>query len=391
MIRTDQEHRPGGEMAGNPEGERSRYWYRKFVGTIDSDYTMSGLAQTQRPKIKSLISAIVSHTPNPGDVIKPIITNKKIFNTDGINLWPGLESLMHATEQLTGERHRYTPHEFVESLRDFSSACVAEYLEVDAKRKATQERSLELALSPDTKVRLKRSIDQAVEDPDLMERQTRKYGHPGSVYPSRYGNYFDGRHNWRIYHEMHISEQQVYLTDPSRTEEDWVRIHGIMRASQSCNLQTDYLLDRLPKIEPDMAFLSARGGITPYVYQADHEFVLAVPDIEAKAVLLSTKKGESLLTAGEDLVPGIPSVSSLTVIDPTILQLFDYTLLNNLPAEERIPFAHTIAPGSFSDNGVFVDTYLNYVTFLGLMGAFGPDAYVDEESYFKKYSVPTSL
>src|SRR6266404_6229052 len=296
MIRIDQDHRPDGETARTPEVERSRYWYRKFVDSIDSDYTMFGLTQTQRPKIKSLTTAIVSHTPNPGDVIKPIITDKKIFKTDGINLWPGLESLMHATEKLTGEPHRYTPHNFVESLRGFSTTCVAEYLEVDVTRKAAQERGIDLALSSDTKARLKRSIDQAVEDPDLMERQTRKYGHLGSVYPSRYGNYLDGRNDWRKYHEMHISEQRAYLTHPYLTTEDWMRIHGIIRAFQSCNLQTDYLLDRLPKIEPDMAFLSARGEIMPYIYQADHEFVVAVPDLEAKAALLATKKGEPLLT-----------------------------------------------------------------------------------------------
>jgi len=382
------------EVLNNTESNRVDHWYRKFVGSIDPMWTEYGLTQTQRPTIRRLITSIVSNTPHPGEIINPIIGEEEYAGVrEGIFLWEGLDKLMSATEQLTGESHRYTPYEFIGSLRGFSDACVVSYLQADEKRKAGH--TIELGLLPDTKARLIRSIDQAVEDPELMERQLRKAGPEFAVYPSSDGGYM-WRTDWREYREKHINEQKAYLTDPSRTAEDWMRINGIMRASPTCGLQTDFLLDRLPGFEPDLGFLSANASILPFMFGERHEFILAVPSSEVKDSILAIQKdiakdSDPFLAATEDPRPGIPSVASMTVIDPSILQLFDLPFLNDLAPEERIPFSRSIAPGSFSDNGVFVDTYLNYVEFLGLLSSFNSEAYVHSESYFKRNAVPMSL
>jgi len=77
------------------ESDRTRYWYDKFVGSITPWWKDYQLTQTQESRIKKLISTIVSHTINPGEVINPIITNDEINDPDfGMGLWKGLDYLM---------------------------------------------------------------------------------------------------------------------------------------------------------------------------------------------------------------------------------------------------------------------------------------------------------
>jgi hypothetical protein len=127
----------------------------------------------------------------------------------------------------------------------------------------------------------------------------------------------------------------------------------------------------------------------PYMYGERHGIILAVPDEATKEALLSIQENfqsETVLATTEDTLAGIPSVSSITVIDPTLLQLFNASpFLEDLRPEDRIPFAQSIAPGSFSKSGVFVDSYFNYVKFLGLIGSFNPDSYIYKQSFRKRH------
>jgi hypothetical protein len=250
----------GVEVFSSPEAGRRDYWYRKFTGSIGTSWDEYGLTETQKPVIKGLVSAIVSHTSTPGEVIDPIIKDKDISTPeDGVNLWLGLDHLMRATERLTGERHRYTPYELIASLRSFSTDCVRDCLDVDSNRKAAQVQSLELGLPPGKRERLKGIIDHIVEDPNLMEVQTRDSGCTYSVHPNRPDrtSYY-WRKDWREFEEKHISEQRAFLTDPIRTDLDRMRINGEMRSFETCWFQSDYILDQLPSLMPDLGFSSGR-------------------------------------------------------------------------------------------------------------------------------------
>jgi len=98
-----------------------------------------------------------------------------------------------------------------------------------------------------------------------------------------------------------------------------------------------------------------------------------VPEIEAKDALLKAiaqqPSGHTVLTTSGAYITGMPSVSSVTVIDASILQLFDDSpFLKELSPAERIPFVQAIAPDSLVSM-VFCDTYAKYVHFLGLIGS----------------------
>jgi len=147
--------------------------------------------------------------------------------------------------------------------------------------------------------------------------------------------------------------------------------------------QSEYLFDHLPEIEHNLSFFYADGEIMPSMY--DHEIILAVPEIEAKDALLKAiaqqPSGHTVLTTSGAYITGMPSVSSVTVIDASILQLFDDSpFLKELSPAERIPFVQAIAPDSFSEHGVFVDTYAKYVHFLGLIGSCYPKFFVYAQS-----------
>ncbi|HWY78826.1 MAG TPA: hypothetical protein VNW29_00550 [Candidatus Sulfotelmatobacter sp.] len=383
MPGKEQEYRPGGELLRKTEKAQTK-WYRKFVGSLAPFWAEYGLTQTQIPTIRGLIATIVSNTSNPGKIIDPIITlsEEKKDLTFGVDLWEGLDSLMRATEQVTGERHRYTPHEFIASLRGFSNIKVLDYLHVDGERRAAHEHTIEFGLSLDQKERLKGSIDQVVEDPDFFERQTRLMGPEYSVYPYRYDGYY-----WRERQEQHITEQREFLV--SLTEQDRNRINGMTRFFPTCMFQSEYIIDHLPKIEPDLDFLYAEGFIMPSLGAEGHHIVLAVPDSDTKEAALDMQHnviGYPLLTTAGDNISEVPSMSSITVIDPSILQLFTIPFLEDLKPTDRISFAQLIAPVSFSRTGVFVDSYAKYVQFLGLIGSFDPDFHVSTDSFSRIFA-----
>ncbi len=385
MPTKEKGYQPNEAVTRKKEGDRKRYWQAKFVASLAPYYTEYGLTQTQEPTISKLISTVVSNTTNPGEVINPIITDKDINDPEyGGDLWVSLDCLMRRTENLTQKRHRYTAYDFVESLRGFSNTEVANYLQVDAERKAVQGHQRELALSPAKKDRLKGYIDQMLEDPDFIEAHTRYWGRPEYfVYPYRHTRY-----EWEERQEEHIQEQREFLTSPYFTEQDRSRVNGTMRSFDTCMFQSEYLLDHLPKTDLDLGFLYAEGMIMPYMGVQSHEVIVAVPDLETKGAVLGIQKnvrGFPILTTAGDKISEVSSMSSITVIDASILQLFaPIPFLDDLPHAERIPFAQSIAPGSFSDSGVFIDSYARYIQFLGLMSSFNPDFYVSAQSFRRR-------
>ncbi len=373
------------ELTAKKERDRTSYWKKKFVGALApywaEDYR---LTQTQEPKIRELISTVISHVPTPGEVLQPIISHTTWEEEEyGGDLWGRLDDLMRATEQVTGSRHRYTPHEFAESLRRFSDSEVAHYAQVDAAKRAGQEQGREVGLSEAQRDVLKTQVDQILEAPNFIEAHTRAFGPKYSVFPFKHSSYY-----WDEYQEKHIEEERIFLTNPYLTREERSRVNGQMRSADTCLFQSEYLLEQLPNVNPDLGFLYAEGNIFPYNGVQQHEILLVAPDNATKDHLadlqdkINRKRVYPLLSIEAAEKPETPSLADITVIDPSVLQIFEnISFLADMPYEERIVFVQSIAPGSFSKDGVFVDTYTKYIQFLGLISSMDPQFYVQRQSF----------
>lgn len=329
----------------------------QFLGNIDSWLGEMGITETQIPIIDRLIDVIIETSKRPEQVIKTA-TRAKILG--GIryedDFWLSLRSLMRQAEILSGQKWIYTPSDFVETMRPFA----------DDRRQKYSERAPVKKTSIDTQSVMS-IADECVNDQEFVLDFLANSFLPRANYEDNLEHYTNPKVARRLAREnqRHANISYRYILKRDNAGE----LHGMMRSISYCGQASQFLFQALePHFSDNTTLLWADGRLSPYFYQ--HYVVMITPnDFWPENKKPKDVKSEYLVRGEHSFEFG-----SMVVIDSAILQAFGHNaFLRNIPYKERVPFIRTIAPDLFSDTGIFVGNFVEYIHLVNLLGLTDPE------------------
>lgn len=147
-----------------------------------------------------------------------------------------------------------------------------------------------------------------------------------------------------------------------------------IRSIQTAEFQCRYIASIISS--PGIHLVPLRGNIFPFMY--DHFVCIALPKvIDLRDLTISEFEDSKprALTISElnATKPDYPGIGGLIVIDPTIFQAVGKNpLLADILPRDRLEKLREFLPQAFSETGVFVGPFRDYIYFLRLLGQHNP-------------------
>ncbi len=346
----------------------------QFISSIDRIYVDDRLLQTQEAAIDESIQIIKSHAEDPLAVIESITSS---YFSHGMRhegeLWIRMHELMEEAENVSDKRVVYSPYEFIASLKDFSEQEVHKYQVLEQQKVAAQRVK---GISKEQRAILEATLATHLTHPAFLETIAENYLYDDLVDIQK-GNHND---EYSAYLEQLLQQQidayERYITGQISLPE----LHGVMRSNPSCDAQS---LELYRRLRFDNLIL-AEGSISPTLYthtiliagedKATVDLLVAAQSEYARKTNHSPRAMKSGLFAAQAMQDeSMPLILDLTVIDPSIIQVFESNpFLIEMEFKDRISFVKDLSPHTFSDEGVFIGRYEEYIRFLGLLGHYEP-------------------
>jgi len=334
----------------------------------DAEWGFKGYKEAHREKMVQALQTLEESGVDSRKVVTRAQQDENLVG--GLADFPRiLGKVLKIVRRNCGVDLRYTPAEFIAVNRKYAHTLEQIIFDTEAHQESDTGLSRkDLEVTVPQRNDLKSSIDSIVETDTFRVAMLR---------------ILEAAHKNRASWSYRIARLRK-LDDPAKS----------IRATDTCAHQCDYIYEHFR--DNDIQLLRVGGYATGSI---PHEILIALPnnmrvlqalyrfDQFAQQVLTPDFNFQGFISRNALESPQAPAYSSMTIVDPTVMQFMSESFHNNslvrgkLKLDELLPLLQRLSPGNITDEGVFVGTALEYLKLLCLFGTDHPCFHISVEEY----------